>query len=367
MSRPQTVGYILSYGIPKHGRTELLVAALQKIPALQLYQARNSRKGFLRYFQTLWRLSKLRWQHHPCIYLVGFRGHEFYLLARLVIGRKAVVIFDEFVSPYDSWTHESKKFGPNSIAAKVIYRIERFILHNADLLLTDTTANARYYARLFDIPAEKFNPVPIGVDETVFNPSGSRHTYNNQNEFVVFTYATFKPLHGTELILDAAAVLQDLPLRFFIAGGSGNALKQFHEQIRTLGLTNVTHTAWIDFEKLPDYIRGADLCLGGPFGNTAQGLRIITGKTVQFLACGKATVVGQSGEDPGLVHQKNCLLVEQGNAQALAGAIRWAYDNRDQLDEIGSRGHEVFLSQYTLDAIVHSMTKILATIHLEEA
>jgi glycosyltransferase involved in cell wall biosynthesis len=354
------MGYILSYGIPKHGRTQILVAALQKIPSLELYQARNNRKGMLRYLQTFWRLIKIHRRYHPNIYLVGFRGHEFYPLVRLIVGRKAVLIFDEFVSPYDSWTCESKKFGPNSLAAKIIYQIERFILRNADVLLTDTGANARYYAHLFDISENKFNAVPIGVDETVFNPFGPRHAYNSQNEFVVFTYATFKPLHGTDLILEAAAALQDLPVRFFIAGGTGKALTLFHERIKILNLSNVTHTTWIDFDELPQYIRGADLCLGGPFGNTAQGQRIITGKTVQFLACGKATIVGQSNEDPGLVHQKNCLLVEQGSALALANTIRWAYEHQEQLDEIGRQGHQLFGAHYTLDTIVHSVTKILS-------
>src|SRR5690606_1160587 len=131
----------------------------------------------------------------------------------------------------------------------------------ADVLLTDTQSNARHYARIFDVPGSKFFPVPIGVDETLFSPDGPQHDYEVPGSFVVFTYATMKPLHGMDVVLDAAALVRDIPVQFFIAGGSGKMLADLQERMRTLSLTNIHHIKWIDFADLPAYIRGADLCL----------------------------------------------------------------------------------------------------------
>lgn len=356
---PMELGYILSYGVPKHGRTELLVAALKQLPGLKVYEARNSSPGMRRYFETLWKLLRLRLRVHPEVYLLGFRGHEIYPLVRAIVDRKARLIFDEFVSPYDSFTQESKQFSSESLAGRVIYRIEQFILRNADVLLTDTQSNARHYARIFDVPESKFFPIPIGVDETLFSPDGPQHDYEVPGGFIVFTYATMKPLHGMDVVLDAAALVRDIPVQFFIAGGSGKMLADLQERMRTLSLTNIHHIKWIDFADLPAYIRGADLCLGGPFGNTPQSQRVITGKTVQFLACGKATVVGRSEEDPGFIHQQNCLLIPQKSAQELADAIRWAYENQARLNAIGQEAHRLFMSKFNLAAIAESMSQVL--------
>ena len=51
---------------------------------------------------------------------------------------------------------------------------------------------------------------------------------------------------------------------------------------------------------------------------------------------GKATVIGRIDEDPGFIDRVNCLLVKQGDAVALADAIRWGYSHRGMLAEIGA-------------------------------
>lgn len=357
-TRRLKVCYVLSYYAARYVRTEALVEALRHLPFVELYEARNTRTGLVRYLETLWKLLKVRLKHNPDVYIIGFRGHEIYFPARLIIGPGKRVIFDEFVSPYDSLVHERKKLSPTARPARLLYSVERRILHSADLLLADTPAQAAQYSRTFQLPLAKFRPIPVGVDELAFALDGPRHDYGT-DEFVVFTYATFLPLHGIDVILRAAALLREHPIRLVIAGGKGAPQAEFQETIRALGLTNVEHIPWIDFDLLPEYIRGADVCLGGPFGNTPQAQRVITGKTVQFMACGKATVVGESEETGILTSGQDCLIVPQGDARQLADAILWAFENPEALPALGDKARQAYLLHFSQERIREEMERIL--------
>lgn len=350
--------YVLSYYSPEYVRTRVLITALRSMPSVALFEARNTSVGFLRYFETLWRLLRIRIRHNPDVYLIGFRGHEIVFPALLIIGSRKRIIFDEFVSPYDSLVYERQELSVNSPLARIVYALEKWILKNANILLTDAAAQAAHYARLFSIDLGKFVPIPVGVDGSYFNPTGRCHDYATE-DFVVFTYATFLPLHGIDIVLQAAKQLEDLPIRLVIAGGRRAQMAAFRERIRELDLDNIDHIPWIDFDALPDYIRGAQVCLGGPFGNTPQANRVITGKTVQFLACGKATIIGESEETLVFVDRYDCILVPQGDAVALASAIRWAFVHKNELPELGRNARRKFEKCFSQDSIRRHLEVVL--------
>ena len=136
--------------------------------------------------------------------------------------------------------------------------------------------------------------------------------------------------------LEAAARVRDKPIHFTFIGGSGAALTSFNETVARKKLDKVSHIAWVPYEEiLQSAIPKADLCLGGPFGNTTQSKRVVTGKTSQCLAKGKVTIIGNIDEDVGFIDRDNCLLVRQGDPQALADVLTWAVQNRESLQGIG--------------------------------
>jgi glycosyltransferase involved in cell wall biosynthesis len=166
--------------------------------------------------------------------------------------------------------------------------------------------------------------------------------------FEVLFYGSFLPLHGMEVILETAALLRDQPVNFTLIGGHKADLSQFRERMATLGLQNVKHVKWVDLEELPRWIAAADLGLGGPFGNTGQARRVITGKTFQFLAMGRAVVVGETDEDYGFRDKVNCLRVPQGDAVSLASAIQWARDHGQELERIGLEGRLLYQERFSV-------------------
>jgi glycosyltransferase involved in cell wall biosynthesis len=277
----------------------------------------------------------------------------------MISGRKNRIIFDEFVSPYDSYVNERKSLKKGSILANLIYQIEKSILKDADFIITDTPSQVNYFAGLFKIPVNKISCVNMSTDENLFTPTGTKKQYEFPEPFVVFTYATFLPLHGMDIISEAANLIKDLPIHFYIAGGKGKTLQSFLDKKRMLGLDKFDHTQWIEYRELPAYIRGADICLGGPFGNTGQGQRVVTGKTLQFLACARPTVIGRGYEDNRFEDRKNCLLVPQGDARQLASALRWAFENQSELPKIAANGRAMYDEKFSSAAVITSLDTLL--------
>lgn len=345
------VCHVVCYRDPGYVRTRNLRAALDKIDGVQVVDATNKRRGPARYLETLWKLLRARLRDAPDVYILGFRGHEIFPLVRLLtIGKP--LIFDEFMSPSDALLFEGKGGALGRLAGVVLYPLEWLCLKLSARCLTDTQLHRDFIAERFGISRDRIDVVYVGG---VASGSQSAGAESDAQLHVLF-YGTFLPLHGMNVLLEACKLVADKPIRFHIIGGAGRALVDFRATLDKLSPGNVVHETWVDFAELQSrLIPGADLCLGGPFGGTPQARRVITGKTFQFLAQGKPTVIGQVNEPVPFEDRHNCLLVEQASAESLAAAFEWAFEHRDRLPDIGLQGQRLFNEHFSTAALARQL------------
>jgi glycosyltransferase involved in cell wall biosynthesis len=353
--------YVLSYRAPDYIRTRSILRALRQIPGVELHEAINTDVGIPRYSETFRKTREIKKKYDPDVYFLGFRGHEFYWPLRSLVGKKPIVL-DALMSPYASLSRE-RKFGTLGVVAASAWRIlESSILNDADLVLTDTTPHLRFYQDEFSLPPDKLLALPVGAEEsgTRISPTKFINPKQHRDEMGVLFYGSFLPLHGVDIILDAASLLRELPIRFDFVGGNSRLARKFKTDCANKGVTRYTHRPWVSFDELINVtIPEADLCLGGPFGDTEQARRVITGKTSQCLALGKPTLIGKIDEDIGFVDKQNCLLVQQGRPQALADAIQWAFYQRHHLSKIGEHGKSIYFEKLSVNVIKQRLAKIL--------
>lgn len=343
-----SVCYVLAYRAPDYIRTQNLLRALEKNPDVRLTKVSNTNKGIFRYVEVLQRLWQVRRHVDPDVYILGFRGHEIFWPVRLLT-RGRPVIFDALMSPYASLSEEGKAGWLGWLLSPLFFYLERSALRRSSLILTDTQQHATLYARIFGIPREKLCTIPVGAIEPATKP---HVTTPSSPVFNVLFYGSFLPLHGVEVIIEAASILRDLPIRFDFIGGSLKQIRQLHARFRQQGITAYTHTAWVPLPTLVnDVIPKASVCLGGPFGTTPQATRVITTKTSQSLALGKSTIIGDVEHQVGFRNKVNCLMVKQGDAASLAEAIRWCFDHQDELPRIGSEGLRLYQDNLSMSVI----------------
>ncbi|HEX4662338.1 MAG TPA: glycosyltransferase [Candidatus Saccharimonadales bacterium] len=349
---------ITCYKQPDYVRAKTLRRGLATNKDVELIVVKNTQTGILKYPEVLWKLLKVRLQQQPDVYLLTFRGYEMLPFTLLLAGRKPV-IYDEFINPVLVVNeHRSQKTGVVKAAMSVWSIFGSFyywLIRNCALILTDTQAHAEYTSQHSGIAPARYRAIPVSTDEELFKP---RSTPALHSDFQIFYYGNMLPLHGLTYVLQAAMKLQAYPdISFVLIGGDTATERQVREASENGA--HITYKKWVPFNELPQIIHQSDLCLGGPFGNTTQSQVVVTGKTYQFLAAGVPTLVGKTLSSAAFVNKDNCLVVPQGDSQALADTIVWAYRHRRNLPAIGTRGRATYQQLFSNKAVAADLKQIL--------
>ncbi len=345
------IAVITCYRQPDYVRARTLRTALASVPGVELIVVKNRQKGILRFPEVFWKVLKLRFTERPDAYITTFRSYEIMLYMWLIAGRKPLV-FDELVN-FAEWMVEHKKLKEGTFLYKLFVAWYGFFVRRARFVLADTEPHAAYSAKIWGLDVEKrYIVLPMAADETIFRPDAGPRRPITDKQFRVFYYGNkMLPLHGIDYVLDAAVKLAKYPnIQFLLLGGRSTTAEKVAAAVAHGA--HVAHKDWLPFDEFPPIICDADLALGGPFGGTLQSKFVVNGKTTQFMACETPVVVGRNEVNQQFYDKRNCLVVEQADAQALADAILWGYEHRRELRAIGREGRKTY-DQYFAQRVVN--------------
>ena len=340
---------------PGYVRGEVLFHAASEVPGYSVIRVANKHRGLLRYPEVIWKTWQVRRHSNPDIYILAFRGYEILPFIRLLShGRK--LIFDEFINLLEWLSLEHQRVHTGSVAYRIIYTYYRYLLRKVDAIMCDTQSHAELSSEIMSLPKSKYRTVYVGADETVF----TKTIDNKLKKFDKFTfiyYGSMLPLHGADIAVNAMVAAQ-LPKAQLVMVGGGQDIANLCNQATQKG-AHVVHVPWIEYTDLPSMVRAANVCLAGPFGDTAQSQYVLTGKLFQMLQLGRATIIGKNKESYIFSDKKNTLLVKQGDSKALAQVFRWAYENQQLLGNIGKSGHELYEAKLSNEKISHQIKVVL--------
>lgn len=287
--------------------------------------------------------------------IVGYPGQLDMFLARLLFLNKKI-IFNPMLSIYDTII-EDRGLSSNFFVKKVLYFLDRFSCLLANKIVLDTPEHADYFARQFNISRNKIYHSYIGADENIFY----QRSKLAENKFRVLFYGKFSPLHGIDTIVRAAKILSTQTDVEFEIIGTGQVHKDILNLVKELEVDNIKFTDWVDFEKLPDKIAQADVCLGGHFGSSDKGQRVVANKVFQMIAMKKPVVIADclSSKNAGFIDKENCLLCPAGDAESLAKIILLVKNDYQLADKVSQGALELFANSFTVEKIGRSFKKIL--------
>lgn len=286
------------------------------------------------------------------IVLVGYLGHFDVFPARLLTWlRRKPLVFDAFVSLYDTSVEDRKVFRRGSLSATLLRLIDRWSCKLSDLVLLDTNQHIEYFCEEFDLDPSKFQRVLVGADPAY---AAEEPVAPREDRFVVLHYSKFAPLHGMPYILDAANQLRDDPEIVFKIVGGGQTFAASKAYAERLGLENLELIPWLEPEQLRQAMREAQVCLG-IFGDTPKARRVVPNKVYQCLAAGAAVVTGRSpASEELLVDREHALLCEMASGKAIADAILDLKHSPALRQRLGENGARLFREHYTPQILVET-------------
>lgn len=281
----------------------------------------------------------------PDVVVIGYLGQlDVILLFPFARLRGVPVVWDQFISLYDTVVSDRQKLSRKHLLARALYVWEWVACRAADRVLMDTREHARYVAETFGLGPLMVQSVWVGAETSVFSALPRRP--NRSGPLTVLFYGQLIPLHGVDTIIRAARLLENQPVRFVLIG-SGQEGALVSQLLSEQPMNNLEWHPWLDYESLNASIGSADVCLG-IFGCTAKASRVIPNKVFQIVAADRPLITRDSSAIRELFGDRNegVRLVPPGDPRALADALlafagdrealsRTSHGNR--LEDIGPR------------------------------
>lgn len=318
-----------------YARNRVLIKGMRAV-GLTVLDCSCPGKNPSRYFIGF--LKFLNYKNDADIIFVGFLGHFLMPLVKLCTRKK--IIFDAFLSLYQTLVFDRCIIAPNGLAARFVRFIDRSACQLADTVILDTNAHIDFFVKTLELDRKKFCRVSVGSDDSVMYPRKQRP----HERFTVHFHGEYQALHGAEYIVEAARLLPDIHFQMI---GKGKTLADCQGRARRYNLSNVTFLAPVSYEALPDYIAQADVCLG-IFGKTQKANLVIPHKVFEALACGKPLItVDTPSVRELLTDREHVLLCRAADPAVLAAAIRTLQTDIPLREHIAEEGYKLFRAAST--------------------
>lgn len=288
--------------------------------------------------------------------LIGFFGQMLIQMIAPFVSKP--IILDMFISAYDTLVEDRKLTKKKSLLSKLLFKLDKSSGKKADLIFTDTNAQAEYYHEAFGIPLSKMKRVFVGCDDALFHPLPS----NPESQTVLY-YCSYLPLHGVDVVVEAAELLRnDQSIKFRIIG-NGMEFGMVQKSVQEKGLTNVELAAPVAIEQLPNEIQNSLICLGGHFGASAKACRVIPGKVFQMIAMGKPVIVGSNAANRELLtHGVDAWFCEMSDPAALAEAIQTLVQNQALRDRLCAGALETYQKSAKREDLIRVIQESIKTV-----
>lgn len=244
------------------------------------------------------------------------------------------------------WVFELRDFWPESIRAvgamresvaiRLLHRIEMFLYRNADMIVPVTHA---FRDRLVErgIAAEKINVVTNGVDLSAFAPQAKDPAVLSrlglEGKFVAGYIGTHGLAHGLETLLEAARMLaadergRDVRLMLL---GDGARKKALVERARAMQLDNVVFVDSVPKRDVAAYWSVLDVSIIH-LSRTELFGSVIPSKLFEAMGMGIPVLHGVAGESAGIVRAEDVGEVfEAENAPELVEKLLALRDDPDR-------------------------------------
>jgi glycosyltransferase involved in cell wall biosynthesis len=166
---------------------------------------------------------------------------------------------------------------------------------------------------------KRIHIINFGIDSARFSPPPSAESPNPARPPMVISLRNFEPVYDIRTLLRAIPlVLRTHPASRFTVVGRGSLAEELKAQARQLGIDAVVQfLGFVPNDQLPNLLRSADVYVSTSLSDAG-----IAASTAEAMACGRAVVITDSGENGKWIRDGvDGFLVPVGQPEVLAERI----------------------------------------------
>ncbi|WAT18764.1 glycosyltransferase [Aurantiacibacter sp. MUD11] len=294
------------------------------------------------------------------VVVIGYMGlFDMLLLAPLAKLRGKPVVWDAFLSIYDTYARDRAMGAEQGLKARALRWMERQACRIADKVVLDTKAHAALMGDLHQVPAGKLDAVLVGAEREAFAVPAAVGAPSPDAPIKVLFYGQFIPLHGIDTIIDAALQPRGAAYHWTIIG-QGQEAGRIDARLAEADAPHVERINWVDYTRLGGEMDKADICLG-IFGTSDKASRVIPNKVYQAFAVGKPLITRDSNAMRELVEDadEGIYLIPPNDPDALLDALDKFAGERAALPPVL---HGRLQDRFSFPALAGDWQRILATV-----
>jgi glycosyltransferase involved in cell wall biosynthesis len=168
-------------------------------------------------------------------------------------------------------------------------------------------------------------------------------------------------MQGAEIIIEAAALLQNHQNIHFLIVGDGVRRDQIAAQLDKLQLNTVQLLPQQPRELIPRFLNTADVCLAPLANKKVKG--VIPYKMLEAWAYRRPVIITDENEGGKLAASCNAgLATPPGDARALADAILTLEADRTRARQMGENGRRCIEEKLNREKLARQMESVLLTV-----
>lgn len=275
------------------------------------------------------------------VIVVGFYGQLLMPVLRMLTSKP--ILFDMYISTYDTMVYDREKAQPGSLKARIFAWSDWLSYKASTLSILDSHHMIQHFGKVIGTGTQKFRRQFFAVDDSVIRPGPMREP---DGDFLVHFHGEYIPFHGVRHIIQAAKLLENEGVKFQIVG-KGITFEADMQLVKELQLNNASFHEPVPYAQLADFMARADVCLG-IFGDNARADLVLTNKVIEAIGMGKPLITRRNEPVQELLtHGESVYLVDAANPRALADAILTLKNDPELRQRIATNGHNTFLTHCT--------------------
>ena len=266
---------------------------------------------------------------------------------------RTVLIADMFLSLYDTVVLDRKLFSRSGLIAGLCKKLDKLVVNDASLIITDTKADAEYFINEFGEGKAVFETLYLEADPEFVNMDGGIEEHaceysdieacglknsdiegdSSEGSFIsdvthankILYFGTGLPLQGTGYVVDAMKILsEECGCECVYIGGDRYLTSKQKKALRS---ANITYYKYLPQADLYKKIASADMCLAGHFApDIDKSDRTIPGKAFIYELYGKKMILGDTRANHEIFSpDERHIFVKRGSAKAIVEAVRSVY------------------------------------------